>query len=303
VTVTPAGRDRLTRPVGLRLHTALLAVAVIALHAGGCMADRPASRELVLASTTSLYDSGLLDVVLPAFAATHVNIRVRLVAVGSGHALELGRRGDADVLLVHSPADELEFMRGGHGDSRLTVMLSDFIIVGPAPDPAGVRGATDAADAMRRIAASGARFVSRGDDSGTHRREAELWSAAGLGGRDGDGGAKDRIEVGQGMAETLAIASERAAYTLSDRGTFGAMSGKLRLALLFHGGPALLNEYSVITVAGSSRAPDAATFAAWLTSEAAASVIAAFGADETGAPVFIPASAGEPTLPDSRAGG
>jgi tungstate transport system substrate-binding protein len=300
VTVTPAARDRLTRPVGLRLHTALL--AVIALHAGGCTADRPASRELVLASTTSLYDSGLLDVVLPAFEATHVNIRVRLVAVGSGHALELGRRGDADVLLVHSPADELEFMRGGHGHSRLTVMRSDFIIVGPAADPAGVRGATDAADAMRRIAASGARFVSRGDDSGTHRREAELWSAAGLGGRDGDGRA-NRVEVGQGMGETLAIASERAAYTLSDRGTFGAMSGKLRLARLFHGGPALLNEYSVITVAGSRRAPDAATFAAWLTSEAAASVIAAFGADETGAPVFIPASAGEPTLPDSRAGG
>jgi tungstate transport system substrate-binding protein len=299
VTGGPVSRDWRPRRVGLRLHTTLL--ATIALNAGGCMADTSASRELVLASTTSLYDSGLLDALLPAFEATRADLRVRLVAVGSGHALELGRRGDADVLLVHSPADELEFMAAGYGDSRLPVMHSDFIIVGPAADPADVRGATTAADAMRRIAAAGARFVSRGDDSGTHRREMELWSAAGLGGPDGESGAH-RVEVGQGMGETLAIASERTAYTLTDRGTFGTVSPHLRLARLFDGDPALLNEYSVITVSSSRRSADAATFAAWLTSEAAASLISGFGADETGTPLFIPASPREPTPPDSGAG-
>lgn len=288
------------RSRGLRLRAARL--TVLALVAADCMAAEPARRELVLASTTSLYDSGLFDQLLPAFEATHVDIRVRLVAVGSGHALALGRRGDADVLLVHSPAEELEFMRTGYGDSRLPVMRSDFIIVGPAADPAGVRDATGAADAMRRIAAAGARFVSRGDDSGTHRREAELWSAAGLGGPDGAASA-NRIEVGQGMGETLAIASERGAYTLTDVGTFSAMSGQLRLVRLFRGDPALLNEYAVITVAASRRAADAATFAAWLTSAASAAVIHGLGADETGGPIFVPTSIGRHPLPASGAGG
>ncbi|HSJ05307.1 MAG TPA: substrate-binding domain-containing protein [Longimicrobiales bacterium] len=303
MTAAPGARARPARRIGRGLRTGpcTAVLAIVAVNAGGCTPDAPSGRELVLASTTSLYDSGLLDVLLPAFAAVHPDIRVRLVAVGSGHALELGRRGDADVLLVHSPTDEIEFMRAGYGSSRVTVMRSDFIIIGPATDPAGVRDAPDATDVMRRIAAAGARFVSRGDDSGTHRKEAELWAAAGLGGTHGEAPA-NRIEAGQGMGETLAIASERGAYTLTDRGTFSTVSGNLRLVRLFSGDPALLNEYSVITVAESRRPADAATFAGWLASDEAAAVISGFAADETGAPVFIPASAAGPPVPATPAG-
>jgi tungstate transport system substrate-binding protein len=239
----------------------------------------------VLASTTSTEDSGLFDVLLPAFAEAHPTIRVRLIAVGSGQALRLGRRGDADVLLVHSPEDELEFMQDGAGRERRPVMYNEFVIVGPASDPAGVRGARDAADAFARIADHGARFISRGDDSGTHRRELAIWRAAGV---HDAGTVSFRAEVGQGMGEALLIASERAAYVLSDRSTFAARAGTVRLDVLYDGGPDLLNSYSVITVAGASNSAAADRFADWVTSAAAASVIRHFGVEQFGAPLFTP---------------
>lgn len=220
---------------------------------------------------------------LPEFEAAYAGIDVRLVAVGSGHALELGRRGDADALLVHAPDDELDFMAAGHGRRRLPVMHNDFVIVGPETDPAGVRGADDASDAMRRIASGGAPFISRGDGSGTHRAELRLWHAAGRG-RTPAGAV--RVEVGQGMGETLAIASERGAYTLTDRATFVTLARTLHLVLLLEDRPSMVNAYSVITTARGRNRAAADSFALWLVSPAAASAIDRYGSDRFGQRVF-----------------
>ena len=207
-----------------------------------------------------------------------------MIAVGTGEALALGRRRDADVLLVHSPADELIFMRAGHGARRLPVMYNDFLIVGPADDPAGIRNSQNAVEAMGRIIGSGGAFVSRGDSSGTHRKELLLWRHGIEQGHVND--IPERIEAGQGMGETLGIASERRAYTLTDRGTFLAMSERLSLSVLFEDDPILRNDYSVITIPGASG--DADTFADWLVSDGLA-VIRTFGVARFGQPLFRPA--------------
>jgi tungstate transport system substrate-binding protein len=177
------------------LHTTATLVIVL------CSCTAAAERTLVLATTTSVDDSGLLAALLPAFEEANAGVNVHAVAVGSGQALALGRRGDADVLIVHSPADESAFMDAGHGTLRETVMENDFVIVGPPADPAGVRGGNDAVAALQRIAAREAPWVSRGDSSGTHRAELELRRAAAA--------PLNVLEVGQGMAETLAFAAER----------------------------------------------------------------------------------------------
>lgn len=208
-------------------------------------------------------------------------MRVTVIAVGSGEAIALGRRGDADILLVHSAADELAFMASGRGDRRMPVMANDFIIAGPPEDPAGVRGGHDARDALRRIASAQARFVSRGDSSGTHRKELRLWNAAGI-------DPPARMEVGQGMGEALTIASERGAYILSDRGTYRALSRSLRLDILVEGDSALTNPYSVITVRGARNHAAADVFADWLVSEEAGHIIRTFGIDRFGEPLFFP---------------
>jgi tungstate transport system substrate-binding protein len=273
-----------------------LALAASLLCSGCTDGSAPRVTRLVLASTTSLYDSGLLDVLLPEFEAAHAGIDVQLVAVGSGHALELGRRGDADALLVHAPEDELDFMAAGHGRHRTPVMHNDFVIVGPETDPAGVRDAASASDAMRRVALGDAPFISRGDDSGTHRAELRLWHAAGHG-RIPTGAV--RVEVGQGMGETLAIASERGGYTLTDRATFVTLARTLHLVLLLEDPPTMVNAYSVITTARGRNHAAADSFALWLVSPEAAAVIDHFGPDRFGQRVFI---AGPP--PDSfRAAG
>jgi tungstate transport system substrate-binding protein len=237
---------------------------------------------MVVASTTSLYDSGLLDELVPAFEAAHPLYRVRVIAVGSGHALELGRRGDADVLLVHSPADEERFMAAGHGARRLPVMRNDFVLVGPAHDPARVAAAAGVLDALRRIADVRAPLISRGDSSGTHRRELALWNAA------AGEPPQWRTEVGQGMGETLGIASERQAYTLTDRATFLALGAALQLVILIEDAALLDNPYSVITVSGARNAEGADRFAEWLASAAAAETIRAFGRDHFGEAAFVP---------------
>ena len=205
--------------------TAALAAGVLGL--GGCGGDDAGT--MILATTTSTRDSGLLDVLVPEFERGS-DCRVKTLAVGSGQALELGERGDADVLLVHSPAAEEAFMRNGHGTRRLAVMHNDFVLVGPPSDPAGTAGAADAPAAMRRIARVRAPFASRGDDSGTHAKELALWKTAGIRPR----GAW-YVETGQGMGETLTIASQKQAYTLSDRGTFLATEN-LDAKLLVEGG-------------------------------------------------------------------
>lgn len=261
---------------------------------GGCAGDdSPHIATLVLATTTSLYDSGLLDTLVPAFEAAHPAIRIRLVAVGSGHALELGRRGDADVLLVHSREEEEAFILAGHGVRRLAVMVNDFVIVGPPADPSGVRGAHDTSGALRRIAAGGTPFISRGDGSGTHRAELRLWEAAGIG---QPAAVRVRVESGQGMGETLTIASERGAYTLTDRGTYLPLAAALHLMLLFEGGPEMINTYSVIATRHARSDAAAHAFADWLVSAEAANLIDGYGRDRFGRPLFLSAAAREPLI-------
>jgi tungstate transport system substrate-binding protein len=239
----------------------------------------------VLASTTSTEDSGLFDVLLPAFQQAYPQYRVQLVAVGSGEALRLGRRGDADVLLVHSPAAESMFVADGHAQSRASVMTNDFVLLGPPSDPAQLSGGHDAVAALQRIAARRAPFVSRGDSSGTHVKEIALWRAAGV---DPESTSPWRIEVGQGMGETLHIASEREGYTLSDRSTWLAQSPTLQLKLLVEGDPRLQNPYSVIVVRNARNGAGARAFAGWVTSAAGQHVIAEFGRARFGRPLFKP---------------
>jgi tungstate transport system substrate-binding protein len=242
--------------------------------------------DAILATTTSTADSGLLDALSPLFREV-TGYTLKPIAVGSGAALELGERGEADVLLVHSPAAEEEFMAGGFGTERRTVMFNDFVIVGPADDPAGVAAASSANDAMQRIAGAGATFVSRGDDSGTHALERRLWEAAGI---TPDGSWY--TESGSGMGDTLNIASERGGYTISDRGTYLALRGRLALDVLLEGDPALLNVYHVILVnPANGRDVDVAAgraFLEFMLEPRAQEFIGDFGVDEFGEPLFTP---------------
>lgn len=245
-----------------------------------------AQDSLILATTTSTQDSGLLDDLLPRFEKA-TGLRVKTIAVGSGEALAMGRRGDADVLLVHSKAAEDEFMAGGFGALRLDVMYNDFVLVGPPSDPAGVRGRT-ILDSLRRISGAGALFASRDDRSGTHARELDLWKKAGI---DPKGKAW-YVATGQGMGETARIASEKKAYTLADRGTFLALRKTLDLAVLVEGDASLRNSYRVLVVSPEKhpkvRAAAARRFAEWLVSDEAQRAIGAFGRERFGQPLFVP---------------
>ena len=256
----------------------------------GCAGAAP-ERSLVLATTTSTQDSGLLDELLPVFTR-ETGWRVRTVAVGSGQAIELGRRGEADVLLVHSPAAEEEFVAEGTAADRRLVMHNDFVLVGPPADPAGIRDA-DSVAAMRAVAATGAVFVSRGDESGTNAKEEGLWERAGV--VPGGGWYQS---TGQGMGETLRVASEKQGYTLSDRATFLAQRDSLGLEVLSEGDPGLLNVYHVIpltTRAGERvQADGGAAFAEWITSPGAQERIGAFGVAEFGQPLFVPDAGKDP---------
>jgi tungstate transport system substrate-binding protein len=265
----------------VRLIAVVLVFLVSLTACGGT--EPAAEKSLILATTTSTQDSGLLDELLPAFTAD-TGWRVKPVAVGSGQAIELGRRGEADVLLVHSPAAEEEFVAEGTAGERRLVMHNDFVLVGPAADPAGIRD-VPAAEAMAKIAASGAGFVSRGDESGTHAREKQLWEELGI----VPSGQWYR-STGQGMGATLSVAGETGAYTLTDRATFLSQPGDLEV--LNEGDKALLNIYHVIELtkrAGDRVQPDGAkAFADWLVGEQAQKLIGEFGAEEFGQPLFVP---------------
>ena len=237
-----------------------------------------------LATTTSTENSGLLEALLPAFEK-QTGYRVHVIAVGTGKALRMARDGDVDVVLVHAPKAEQAFVKEGHGEKRYPVMHNDFVLVGPPADPAGVRSATSAADAFRRIAAVGALFVSRGDDSGTHKKELSLWRAAGIQPHD----AWYR-EAGQGMGKVLQMADEMGAYTLTDRGTWLAMKDHLRLALLYQGDAGLFNPYHIIPV-NPARHPrvnhaGALALVQWLTGSEGQARIAAFRKE--GQQLFVP---------------
>ncbi len=246
--------------------------------------------ELVMATTTSTYDSGLLDVLIPEFER-ETGIEVKVIAVGTGQALRLGEAGDADVLLVHAPDQEIEFVEAGHGIYRLRVMYNSFFIVGPASDPAGIDGLTDAGEAMRRIHDNRSSFCSRGDDSGTHSRERTLWAAAGIDYGDVSDQANSDwyLSLGQGMGDTLRMASDMGAYTLTDEGTFYAISRELDLEVLSQGDAVLRNQYSVIPVDGSTHGRvnqrAAERFAEWMVSPEAQEMIDGYTKD--GRALFI----------------
>lgn len=252
---------------------------------------------LRLATTTSTADSGLLDAILPDFEAAY-NARVDVVAVGTGQAIEIGQAGDADVILVHAQAREDAFVEAGSGTARYDVMYNDFILVGPADDPAGVQGMISAADALATIATAEASFASRGDDSGTHTKELSLWEKAGVS-PEGDW----YNSLGQGMGETLTFANEAEAYTLTDRGTYLSMRDTLPNLAIMVGGdsiadnadPALLNPYGVIPVnpelSPNINAELAQQFAEWLTSPDVQEQIGQYGVEEFGQPLFYPNAA------------
>jgi tungstate transport system substrate-binding protein len=260
---------------------------VILLCLVSCVTPPTSTSDLLLVSTTSTQDSGLLDVLLPAFEAQS-GYRVRLIATGSGQALKIAEQGNADVILLHSPAAEKEFMASGYGLDRRLVMHNDFVIVGPADDPASVHTRTSAADAVKAIFDSASAFVSRGDDSGTHVKELALWQVAGF-----DPLRQPwYIETGQGQGITLSVASEKQAYAITDRGTFLAYQANVDLVILFQGDPILLNVYHIITV-NPEKWPDvnlkgAQAFAYFVTSPAGQQIIREFGVDKFGQPLFFP---------------
>lgn len=237
-----------------------------------------------LATTTSVQDTGLLDALADAFQE---NSRYKLlpVAVGSGQAMRLGKTGEADILWVHSPEEEEQFVAEGFGVKRTAFVHNDFVILGPPADPAEIKGIVKAADAFRKIAVSGALFVSRGDDSGTHRKEKKLWKIAGAVPAKGN-----YMEAGQGMAGTVTIAGEKNAYCLADRATWLSLGKSTGLALLCEGDGALLNRYSLILVNPGRfpkvNAEGAKAFFDFLLSKRAKDIVEKFGAEKYGQQLF-----------------
>ena len=241
---------------------------------------------VVLSTTTSTQDSGLLDVLIPLFEKQS-GLTVKPVSVGTGQALALAARGEADVVLVHAPALEKKYVADGKLLNRRLVMYNDFIVVGPEADPAKIRGGPRAAAALAKIAAAGARFVSRGDKSGTHILEQALWKEAGV-----TPAAPWYIESGQGMGATLGIADDRRAYTLTDRGTYLAFSKRIALKTLVEGDRALFNVYSVMEVNSANgprvNAAGGKVFADFMLAPATQAVIKTFGVEKFGQALFVP---------------
>ena len=261
-------------------------VACVVPNRGDAWSQAAASRAIVLATTTSTQDSGLLDVLVPRFEKER-GIQVKVIAVGTGAALRMAARGDADVVLVHSPAAERPHVAAGDLVAGRGVMHNDFVIVGPAADPAGVRTLGSLNAAMRAIAERGV-FVSRGDDSGTHTAELALWRDAGVDPQ----ALPRREETGQGMGATLNVADQRGAYTLADRGTYLSLRRRLELVVLFQGDDRLRNIYHVYAV-NPTRHPavrhaEARAFIEFLVSPAVQRAIAAFGRDQYGESLFTP---------------
>ena len=281
----------LSKRVALTLEAVAIAMLML-----GCAAS-PEARLLRLATTASTQDSGLLDAILPDFESK-CSCRVDVIAVGTGQALELGARGDADVVLVHARQREEQFIAAGDGIDRRDVMRNDFVIVGPTADPAGVAGLARAADALAQIAARESAFASRGDDSGTHTKEKSLWASIGITPTQANGWY---LSLGQGMGETLKFADERGAYTLTDRATFLALQANLINLTIVVGGQrieenkdkALLNPYGVIIVHPEKhpgvRFDLARQFVDWLTSVETQRMIGAYGKDKHGQALFVPA--------------
>jgi tungstate transport system substrate-binding protein len=269
-------------------RTVMIAVFGAGLSAGFALpgASAHAAQAIRMSTTTSTENSGLLNYLLPMFES-RTGIRVNVIAVGTGKALELAKNGDVDVTLVHARASEEKFVADGHGVNRRDVMYNDFILVGPARDPAGIRAGKDVVEAMKKIAASRAKFISRGDNSGTDQMEKAYWKQAGI---QPQGGAY--VSAGLGMGEVLNMAAELDAYALTDRATFNAYKARTGLAIAVEGDPKMFNPYGVIAV-NPARYPSvnykgAMQFIEWITSEEGQKAIAAYRID--GQQVFFPAA-------------
>jgi tungstate transport system substrate-binding protein len=246
----------------------------VTLLSAGCSDGGSAQQPLRIATTTSTANSGLLEYLMPEFEKD-TGIRVEYIAVGTGKAIWHARNGEVAAILVHAPAAEEAFIDAGFGLARIPVMWNDFVILGPAADPAGISAVTGGAEALRCIHAAQAPFISRGDDSGTHKKEQQLWRASGVAPE-----GKWYIEAGQGMGASLIMANDKLAYVLCDRGTYLAMREKIELEVTFEGDAALLNPYSIIAV-NPAKYPDINAAGAqklidWITSPRARTLIAAF---------------------------
>src|SRR3990172_3634263 len=264
------------------LRPSLILALLLLLPAAG----QAQTATVILSTTTSTQDSGLLDVLVPMFEKK-TGLTVKTISVGTGQALALAARGEADVTLAHAPSVERRYVEEGKLLNRRLVMYNDFVIIGPAEDPARIRGLPKAPDAMRRIAQSQSRFVSRGDKSGTHTLETALWKQAGV-----EPKGAWYLESGQGMGQTLGIAEERRAYTITDRGTWLAFQKRVNLPVLVEKDRQLLNLYSVMEVNPANgpriNAAGGKAFADFMLSAEVQAVIKAFGADKYGQPLFVP---------------
>jgi tungstate transport system substrate-binding protein len=268
------------------LGVTLVLLAIYALS-GFSPLQAAADKNIILATTTSTQDSGLLDVLIPVFEKK-TGYFVKTIAVGSGQAMAMGQKGEADVLLVHSPAAEEKFVKEGFGINRRLVMHNDFIVVGPAADPAKIKGMKSTLDVFRKIASTGSLFISRGDNSGTDAKEKSIWKQAGVK-YDGE---KWYQQTGLGMGQTLNVASEKAAYTLADRGTYLALKKRLSLDILAEGDAVLLNIYHVIEVNPAKwpkvNAAGGKAFADFMVSKETQDIVKTFGVEKFGGALFFP---------------
>ena len=266
----------------------LLSVIVVSLFfITGVPSAQAQPKTIILATTTSTQDSGLLDVLLPIFEKK-TGYFVKTIAVGSGQAMTMGQKGEADVLLVHSPAAEKKFVAEGYGINRRLIMHNDYIIVGPSVDPAKIKGVKPTSEAFKKIASEKGLFVSRGDNSGTHSKEREIWKAAGI----NPEGEKWYQQTGLGMGQTLSVAAEKKGYTLADRGTYLALKKNLGLDILVEGDAILLNIYHVIEVNPAKwskiNVAGGKAFADFMVSKETQDIIKTFGVDKFGSPLFFP---------------
>lgn len=269
-------------------HMGVFCFVAAMMPLGGAPLAQAQEKTIILATTTSTQDSGLLDVLIPVFEKK-TGYFVKTIAVGSGQAMTMGRKGEADVLLVHFPAAEKKIVEEGFGINRRLVMHNDYLIVGPAEDPVKIKGTKSATDAFKKIAAAGGLFASRGDNSGTHAKEKDVWQKAGVKYE----GQKWYQEAGAGMGQTLNIAAEKKGYTLTDRGTYLALKKNLKqLDILVEGDAVLLNIYHVIEVNPAKwpkvNAKGGKAFADFMVSNESQGIIKTFGVDKYGSPLFFP---------------
>ncbi len=276
----------------LSLPAVVLLLMSLALATPADAQSPPAAGRIKVATTTSLYDTGLWDALEKVFE-TSSGQELDVIYAGTGRALEWGAGGDVDVVVTHSPSQEADFLAAGHGKERIPFAFNYFLIVGPAADPAGIRGLAPE-DAFRQLHEQATHpFVSRGDDSGTHTREKAIWKAAGLDHAVVRDSGKWYVEAGLGMGPTLSMAAQLGAYTLTDNGTFLAYRGDLSLAPIVTEGKALLNVYAVIVCTKAANPAGGAALAAFLTGEAGQALIGDFGRETHGTSLFTPCAGGE----------